>query len=1053
MKKKIFSFLCGVLLASGTMTAQSNGSFSMTVPTTLMEYQIAHVSPNGKWACGIINNDPYNSWVWDLTSGELTELTPLGIASMAVQVSDEGIVAGTFLDTKVTTNGAAIESAGYWKEGKWYHLGGNGADEVFDYDGAPMANAISPNGRYVGGQMLIKGVYTPVVWDLNDGTVKPLPMGKGYTTSGQPYLGGGVFSVADDGKAAGWTYITIKRPGRSDKTNRTSAIWTPDLVTPDTTEAGVEHWCFAKLSPDGNKAVAFRTLYDVATGEKSKLSVQSIEDYDILGVCNDGSLYGQYVANGGLGGGGFIYTGGKFYDMTQYLASKGVDMERYMIGQVVGVSSDKNTIAVMAYDMEFNGEDGAYKIIPVVFKLNQNITTREPAGIKAMILEGANAVKLSWNKPLAGADGVTAYELYRGDTKVATLAADVLEYIDVKLPNGIYSYSVKAVYGSATSVATEAVDVTIASAVSAAPTGLMGLQARVNDVRLLWTAPATSLPTLKYHNDNDEFIGWGWLNYTVEAGVRYTAEMLAAYGDDAKIEGITFAPMTPRAGWEINVYDADNTAVSIYKQKLDVSKLNFGELNTVKFTSPLAVPAGKDIIVAVTVFSDASTQRSGNMIGRIMGKKVIGYTDLVRRPNTDANFSSMYELSMTNPNMGAEDNGMWPIGVVMSNAANAEKTVNGYQIWEGDTQVGTTAETAHVLKGVSEGDHTYTVAATYADGSVSEKLATTVNVKNNYSSLDITNLKAAVDGYKAVLTWDAPVNDDATMISYATGDNYKNGLIGSKDYNYSYTVAHAYTSNMLKAYKGYKVKAFRFLPLGKAYFAFYLYKNNEEIVYKEVNDGEYTLGQWNTIVLDQPLDLDHSAEYTLALECFEPDSTKAPVALDLYASHTYSGDLFKQGEDDYKSLSESEDALSGNWMIGMVIAGEDEPYEIKGYNVRQAQLLFGEKLLTETPITDTKYEFTSSQIMDYTFRVTPVYDEPIGERDGLKIKVTIDGVSGIEDIKTEDIISYAVYTLSGVKVAEVEGSNLDAQGLSNGIYMFKIKTVGGEINRKAVINK
>ncbi len=352
MKKKILSLLCGVLLASSTMMAQSNGSFSMTVPETLLEYQIAHVSPNGKWACGIITNDPYNGWVWDLTSGELTELTPLGVASMAVQVSDDGVVAGTFLDTKVTANGAAIESAGYWKEGKWYHLGDNSADEVFDYDGAPMANAISPNGRYVGGQITIGGVYTPVIWDLTTGTMRKMPMGKGYAADGQPYLGGGIFSVADDATAAGWTYVTIKRPGRSDKTNRTAAIWTPALVTPDTTEAGVEHWCFAKLSPNGKKAIAFRTLYDVETGEKSKPNLQDIVDLDILGVCDDGSCYGQYVGNGGLGGGGFIYTDGKFYDMTQYLTSKGIDMSRYMIGQVVGVSSDKNTIAEHEYVME-----------------------------------------------------------------------------------------------------------------------------------------------------------------------------------------------------------------------------------------------------------------------------------------------------------------------------------------------------------------------------------------------------------------------------------------------------------------------------------------------------------------------------------------------------------------------------------------------------------------------------------------------------------------------------------------------------------------------------
>ncbi len=1053
MSKKILSFLCGVLLASGTMTAQSNGSFSMTVPETLLEYQIAHVSPNGKWACGIITNEPYNGWVWNLTTGELTELTPVGVASMAVQVSNDGVVVGTFMDTKATTNGAAIESAGYWKEGKWYHLDATGGDEVFDYDGASMANAISSNGRYIGGQMMINGIYTPVVWDMTTGSLTKLELGKAFDTKGNPSLAGSIFSMADNGNAAGWTNVTIKRPGRTDKTNRTAAIWTPDLVMPDTTEAGVEHWCFAKLSPDGKKAIAFRTLYDLETGEKKKFDFGNISEFDVLGVCNDGSAYGQYTGNTIYSSGGFIYTGGQFYDMTQYLTSKGVDMSRYMVGQIVAVSEDMNTFAVMAYDLEFGGEDGAYRVNPVVFKINQNVTTREPAGIKAMVLEGAKAVRLSWNKPLAGAEGVTGYEVYRDGVKITAVGADVLVYTDVNVADGNHAYTVKAVYGSTLSEPTEAANVTIAAVAPAIPQGLMGLQSRINDVRLLWTAPATSLPMLQYHNADDELMGWGYRNYTVEVAVRYTVDMLAAYGNDAKIEGATFAPMSPRAGWEINIYDAANTATALYTHTVDASKLSYGTINTVMFDAPFAVPAGKDVLVAVKSNSDANTSISGNVLGGVMGKKVIGYTDLMRRPSQDADFASMYTASVTNANVGAEFNVTWPIGVVMSNAANKDKTVSGYQIWEGDTQVATSAETTHIVKGVSEGTHTYSVAATYTDGSVSDKVETSVEVKNNYTSLDITNLKAAVDGYKAVLTWDAPVNDDATVITHATGDKFKNGLIGSKDYNYSYTVAHAYAAKMFGAYKGYSIKAFRFLPLGKAYFSFYLYKNNEEILYKEVYDDDYTLGQWNTIALDKAIEIDPTAEYTLALECFEPDTTTAPVALDLYASHAYSGDLFRQGDGSFESLADSEDGLSGNWMIGMVIGGEEEALPLTGYKVYQALLLFGETLLTAAPITDTKYEFTSDLIMDYTFRVAPVYEEPIGEREGQKIYVSINGVSGIEDIKAADIVSYSVYTLSGVKVAEVKGANLDIQNLANGVYMFKINTVNGEINRKAVVNK
>ncbi len=1027
------------------------GAFAMTIPETMLEYQIAHVSENGDWACGVTNSGVFSGWAWDLTSGEYIELTPVGVTSMAIQVSNEGVVAGTFLDNKATANGAAMESAGYWKQGKWYHLDTSLADNVLNYDGAATANAISPNGRYIGGQAVINKVYTPVIWDMsNGGKMTALPNAEAKQKQGA------VLGVSDEGTAAGWTYKTIKRPGMSDKTNRTAAIWTPELVTPDTTAAGVEYYAEARFSPNGKKAIAYRTIYDVETGEKTKIDLGGLFEAVIFGVCNDGSVYGQYVGNDMVSSGGFILTAdGKFHDASQYLAARGADVTRYRVAQVVSISADMNTFAVMAFDSQFTGAaEGAYRVIPVIFKLNENITTREPAGVKAMVLEGANAVRLTWNKPLVGAAAVTAYEILCDGATVATVGADKLNFVDTNVADGDHAYTVKALYGNTVSEPTKAVYVTIAPVALAAPASVMALQARVNDVRLLWNEPASTLPSLQYHNDDDDLSGIGWANYTIECAVRYTADMLAPYGEGAKIEGATFAPMSKRMGWEINVYDVNNQLQPLYTQKVDDSKIVYGELNTVMFDTPFAIPAGKDVIIAAKAISDdIATQSSGNVLGRVTGKKVIGYTDLFRRMSNGTapsdNFFSMYTLSMSNPDVAAEDNTTWPVAAIISNAANTDKTVTGYQIWEGENSVAATETAGYTVKGVSEGEHTYAIAATYADGT-SEKVTATVNVKNNYSALNISNLKAEADGFKATLTWNAPVNDDATVVSYATGDVPANGLVGSAEYNYSYTVAHAYSGKMLKTFNGYGIKAFRFFPMGKAYFAFYLYKNNEEIVYKEVNDGEYTIGQWNTVMLDEKIELDPAAEYILALECFEPAPEVAPIALDGYATHAYSGDLFKQGDGDFEALSNNEDGITGNWMIGMVVAGEDEPLPLAGYKVYQQQLLFGEKLLTSAPITETSYLFNAptEDIMDYTLRVAPVYEAPIGEQQGEKIKVSITGAAGIDNITAADIISCTVYTLDGVKVAETKGDDVN---LAPDVYMMKIKTVKGEYTKKVVI--
>lgn len=1054
MKKHYYSLLCGAMMLAGGLHAQT-GSLVLTLPETVLEYDILHVSSNGKWACGVINNGTFSGWVWNLTTGELTELTQVGIASTAWQVSNDGTVAGTFMDSQATGNGAQVESSGYWKAGKWHSLASKGS-QVTTYNTAGTAYAISPNGQYIGGQVSINGVYTPVIWNNGEMTVLP-----NYAAKSQA---GSVLGVDDKGNASGWTY---KEKTNSTTINRTAALWLPDLTIP--LPDVVNGWCEVRLSPNGRYAIVNGSqLYDTTTKEFKKLDLSSAFNVELCAVSDDGTIVG--LASGDMtSAAGCIVVDGQLKDINTYLKEKGVDLGDYKIAQVFGISADAKTFGAMAYDMSFNGDDGAVRVVPIVVKLDQNVTTREPAGVDALVLDGANAVKLDWRKPLAGADGVKSYELYRDGKQIQSFDANVLTFTDTNVSKGDHSYTVKSVYATATSEPTEAVEVAIADKQPSQPSNVMALQARINDVRLLWDAPYSSLPSLQYYTDGDDVSGIGWNTYSLESGIKFTADMLAAYGQSAKMEGVTFYPMSAQKGWAVHIYDATNTDTPLYTEKINSDNLKYGEKNTVKFSSPIAIPAGKDLIVAIEATVDKSSEPTANVLGRITGKKRIGYTDLMRRVGVDKDFFSMYELSMSREGNAAEDNTTWPLGALISMNGESEKTLEHYEVWEDDKLIQNTNETNATIKEVGNGRHTYDLTAVYTDGSKSDKASATVTVNENTTVFDISNLKATANGLKVTTTWNAPVNDDATSITYATGDESGNGLTGSSDYNYSYTVGAKYVGRMLKAYKGYEIKSLRFFPLAKAYFSFTLTENGKEVAYKEVDDAAYTIGQWNTINLDKAITLNPNAEYLLALECFEPEDGKAPIGLDKYMAHAYVGDLYKQGESAFSAMSSTSEGFVGNWMIGMVVGTpESESLPIKGYNVRTGSTMTGETLLTEQPITTTSFDYTFDKAGTYTLRVSPVYDQPIGERKGQNVVVRVTGADGINTVTTDkvkvypnpattyvkadgDVRSITAYSMSGAQVAHAEGNTLNVESLPEGIYLIKVTTSEGDYNTK--VNK
>ena len=151
--------LLASLLVSGAAMAQTP-TMKPIVMKTPNEFQILAASGNGKWACGTYSdysNEQYG-FLWNLETGEIEMLDP-SKPSVAWAVSDDGLVVGTYEDTSYKSNGAAVELAGYWANGKWNRFEMPSEDVT-----SSGAASISPDGHYVTGNVQESGIYTGYIW-------------------------------------------------------------------------------------------------------------------------------------------------------------------------------------------------------------------------------------------------------------------------------------------------------------------------------------------------------------------------------------------------------------------------------------------------------------------------------------------------------------------------------------------------------------------------------------------------------------------------------------------------------------------------------------------------------------------------------------------------------------------------------------------------------------------------------------------------------------------------------------------------------------------------
>lgn len=1035
--KKFTILFATILVALGAVAEK--GTIILTSP---LNFQVLAVSPNGKWACGI-SGDGITSTekgaLWNLETGEFIYLSSQG-GSTAYDVADDGTVVG---------------SGGYYKNGVWNRFDNSTIPGV----GGGTVFSISRDGRTAVGYVSKGGDMAPCKWV--DGKLSVI----------YPYDNGVAqcYTVSDDGQyAAGWGYTTI---GGS-TLNRTIALWTDSTVqylSPRATfaEAG------RRFSPDNSKLVCesygHKLVYDLNTQEKFELPFISYDCINQL-VCyvnNDGLVLGGEEMFDNLTGAsdmyGYVWTGEKTMKMDQWLKevhNVDIDPAQHKIYRGVEMSNDGNVIAMLSYPYIDGMLTGDY--VSLIVLLDREIDYCPPVTLVAEKLRGVNRVRLTWNTPISNAENVVGYNVYRDGVLVSEGLSD-MAYIDAVPAEGEYTYTVTALYEGEDdefieSEHSEPISINVVAEPANPARNIQTHAVNYNDMKLRWEAPESNLPALTYFDYNANAAGFGGGLISFSAAIRVPNDIVDNYANNHAIARVAFMPRNAEGRYTIKVYVNGVEKVS---QPVDNDILTFNSMNTIDLESPLMVATGDNVLVAIDVDASQFTASSNDVLGVSYGNVVTGYSDLLRQ---------LVEPEYYSLNQSSIDSGYgempvcWAISAIFAPIdANGKPNVEcdileGYDLYRDDSLLASLTDAAYLDQNIPTGRHEYSIVARFADGTQASPATRTINFAPKTEALPaIADVRVVADVDFVEAVWDAPIKNDATVISYATGRNSGKGITQSGASGLiEYTVAHEYPFSYVEWYEGYNIEALRFYPTDEAIFAVALEVNgvdHEMIVLGEMGEPDgYTLNTWNTIKLTEPYKIKEGNTIRVKLVCSEVDPSTYPICMSTDGGSSSYSDLYSW---DYSRYSSAyvDGGLSGSWMLGMVVANDNtEPIPVKGYNV----VIDGETA-NDQLITATNYRKDNMTLTDgstHRLRVNAVYDVAENvEVEGQQVYFDIH--AGVESVEVDRINVYpnpatsfvavegncdrlVLVDMAGRNIAETSNNVLNVTSIPVGNYLLNI---------------
>ena len=302
----------------------------------------------------------------------------------------------------------------------------------------------------------------------------------------------------------------------------------------------------------------------------------------------------------------------------------------------------------------------------------------------------------------------------------------------------------------------------------------------------------------------------------------------------------------------------------------------------------------------------------------------------------------------------------------------------GYKVYEGTTELATVTETEYVVTNLSNGDHTFDVAAIYDDGCTPKKVSVTATVK---SGNPITNLNGNCADGTLTLTWDAPeakgMRDEITL-------QYSGNCLGGIGTNGVCELwpAIRYTPDDLAAAgitSGMELTVVGIAPQVTAGTTFTLKvwqggnwttKNpGTELISMPLVASSLVAQQWNDITLTTPIEIDASQELWFGYEMHATSNVPAgrdegPVAAPSKSNICYDG-VTGTG---WCTLLDLLSTAPYNWCVRGFVTGEAGEILLSNYDVYQDDVYFDEVEATATTYTKTGVEG------NHNYCIVAVYD-------------------------------------------------------------------------------
>ncbi len=1054
-------------LALAAIALSASSAWAASEPIVLVsppEYQVLAISPNGKWATGIFSDYSYSSrgFLWNLESNTM-EVLSTDEESMGWTVANDGTVCGSFTDHSTSDIGAGTEMPGYYRNGEWHAVevpqGFSGPSD--NYHGAGQGYGISADGTVMTGSLYVNGNYAPAVW--KEGALVAL-----LDISNDGMQGGAPYCISPDGTlVGGWAY----------RYNRSCTLWNVNTGARSFISTEEGPWSSVnRFSPDGKKVIYgggwdmsipedaetqyYFSIYDVETGEASSLpALDQNSTVQIFGISNSYTCVGQsgdYDA-----GHAIIYPNGHgpAVLMEDYLRERGVNIDEFglqepeeigykLLFRAQDISADDNIFALLGYT-----EQGLTSFIVM---LNQDSEHAAPIEVKARQLSGIATTEVTWSEPIRAREGIKGYRIYRDDQQIAEVGAGVRSFYDAKLDYASYVYSVSTLYGDGTEMRASAPSLRVAPQAIARPEGLMARQKGAYSIVSEWQAPGTNLINKSWYTPstaNLRGFGIGVDAQTIELGIGFEQEEMANYAGYS-IRKVTFYPMSEQWDWKVNIYQYEGeTPVCIYSQPI-TQELVYKQRNTVVLDQPVPVPTEGDVIVAIEV---TVPYASMNVIGMDYGRNNPGYSDLLRL-SEDPDFYSYYYATAQ---YGYPDYASFMIEAVLTAEGQdlSADELLGYRVSLDGQEVTTTTGQGWKSGKVASGNHTLSLQALYADGKVSDPVSADVNIAYSYKSIDAAEVSN--QGSEVTIKWQTPVDDDLTSITYARGSAQEQGIVGPAENNYGIMAGVEYDQKLLAGYEGYVINTMSFFPLSDATFTFMLYNDNNQIA--EIPVDDYELYTWNTVVLDEPIEIKSNTNYFLVLDCYDVEPEMPALALDNRLPLAFTSDLISLDGEYWNSVT-VESGLSGNWMMGMTIVDPAaEPMAVDGYDVR----IDNSKVASKIAENELTHDLGQNAQGSHNLRINTYYTGRASAVNGTLLSFTIDA-SGLNSVVGEtyrltrgtdmlciegaDVRDIAVFAANGAVMARAAGNKVGIASLPSGVYMVKASAAGKSLTYKIVID-